>query len=86
MQVYETLPEDRYLQLVLQTHKQEMQTFSRRNQILPQMSGMFLVGNSWEWLSAKEKKKFSFIVHSEHCGHLNKTDQESNIYTLLQEM
>lgn len=48
MQVYETLPEDRYLQLVLQTHKQEMQTFSRRNQILPQTYGMLLVGNSCE--------------------------------------
>lgn len=57
MQVYETLSEDRYLQLVLHTHKQEMQTFSRRKQMIPQTYGMLSVGNSCEWLSAKKKKK-----------------------------
>lgn len=51
------MSEDRYLQLMLHTQKQERQTFDKRKKIIPQTYGMLSVGNSCDCQPRGKKKK-----------------------------
>lgn len=63
------MSEDRYLQLVLHTRKQEMQTFHKRKKIYHRRTGCFQEETAV--IVSQEGKKTCFKVHPERCVNLN---------------